>query len=213
MIADYEHTIPTVWLRYRKSRGVIYSLTMTDCHPCPGNIHLCLRAQSATVHNISRYFLVRLKQFPVSAFWLPVFDIFWAALTNSPRNNLTGHFLPKFWHILPEISSKKIFVLKGLMNKNFFHFLFLSQIVPPWGNCWTEYWLLWSVPPLSVITHFITRTGPGSSLSHQNSTMSSWSELWALGWDEAGEGERALAVFSWPAGGSPLAAKGLSASC
>ena len=130
MIADYEHTIPTVWLRYRKSRGVIYSLTMTDCHPCPGNIHLCLRAQSATVHNISRYFLVRIKQFPVSAFWLPVFDIFWAALTNSPRNNLTGHFLPKFWHILPEISSKKIFVLKGLMNKNFFHFLFEQNYFP-----------------------------------------------------------------------------------
>ena len=123
-----------------------------------------------------------MKQFPVSfAFWLPVFDIFWTTLTNSPRNNLTGLFLPKFWHILPEISSKEIFVLKGLMNKNFFHFLFLSQIVPPWGNCWTEYWLLWSVPPLSVITHFITRTGPGSSLSltrTQQCLAGPSSELW-----------------------------------
>ena len=29
------------------------------------------------------------------------FDIFCRGVTNSPGNNLTGHFLPKFWHILP----------------------------------------------------------------------------------------------------------------
>ena len=61
---------------------------------------------------------------------IQLLDIFSTSLTISPRNNLTGHFLPKFWHILPEISSKKIFVLKGLMNTNFFHFLFDSTYFP-----------------------------------------------------------------------------------
>ena len=93
--------------------------------------NLCLMWQSILRPLVCNYFFVRLKQFPVSfACWLPVFDIFWTTLTNSPRNNLTGHFLPKFWHILPEISSKKIFVLKGLMNKNFFHFLFEQNYFP-----------------------------------------------------------------------------------
>ena len=94
--------------------------------------NLCLMWQSILRPLVCNYFFVRLKQFPVSfACWLPVFDIFWTTLTNSPRNNLTGHFLPKFWHILPEISSKEIFVLKGLMNKNFFHFLFFEPNCSP----------------------------------------------------------------------------------
>ena len=138
--------------------------------------NLCLMWQSILRPLVCNYFFVRLKQFPVSfACWLPVFDIFWTTLTNSPRNNLTGHFLPKFWHILPEISSKEIFVLKGLMNKNFFHFLFLSQIVPPWGNCWTEYWLLWSVPPPLCHYSFHYQAGPvsGRALAELWSSVSS----------------------------------------
>ena len=75
----------------------------------------------------------RWNNFLISCTYFLFFDIFCTDRTISPRNNLTGHFLPKFWHILPEISSKKIFVLKGLMNKNFFHFLFWVELFP-WYN-------------------------------------------------------------------------------
>ena len=109
---------------------------------------------------VCHYFFVRLKQFPVSfACWLLVFDIFWTTLTNSPRNNLTGHFLPKFWHILPEISSKEIFVLKGLMNKNFFHFLFFEP------NC---------SPLRKLLNRILTSLKCSSSLSHYSFHYQGW---------------------------------------
>ena len=74
----------------------------------------------------------------LSLFFSLFFDIFRADLRYSLGNNLTGHFLPKFWHILQEISSKEIFVLratkKGLMNKRLFFILFLEhcygEIIP-----------------------------------------------------------------------------------
>ena len=173
--------------------------------------NLCLMWQSILRPLVCNYFFVRLKQFPVSfACWLPVFDIFWTTLTNSPRNNLTGHFLPKFWHILPEISSKEIFVLKGLMNKNFFHFLFFEPNCSPLTKLLNRILTSFEVSLLSLFHYSFHHQG---RLNMNISLISlAWFRLGrAQGRDEAGE--RALSVFSSPAGGSPLAAKGLSASC
>ena len=132
---------------------------------------------------VCHYFFVRLKQFPVSfACWLLVFDIFWTTLTNSPRNNLTGHFLPKFWHILPEISSKEIFVLKGLMNKNFFHFLFFWAKLFPLEEIaeqnidFFEVFLLSSSSSSSCLSLLISLPGPARYL--WSLPGSDWAELW-----------------------------------
>ena len=131
-----------------------YTISRLFCSRIPGTVDLYRKHIKVFG---SLLFLRKTETIPcILCFLAPVFDIFRATLTNSPRNNLTGHFLPKFWHILPEISSKEIFVLKGLMNKNFSHFLFWAQLFSPrWQNCWVEYCLLWSV---STNTGYICNT-------------------------------------------------------